>query len=115
MGPVEDCASPEPEPPPPQAAVIPRASTAAETDRILDLMGDAPFVRSGWTTVQVVGAGPVDARTRRRAPGRSTGVAGRSLITSSRRGGAARAPPPAAGAQPVGRGGGGGGGVQSVF
>src|SRR3954470_6116298 len=68
MGPVEDCASPEPEPPPPQAAVIPRASTAAETDRILDLMGDAPFVRSGWTTVQVVGAGPVDARTRRRAP-----------------------------------------------
>src|SRR4051794_41624181 len=110
IGPVEDWASLEPPPPPPQAAVTPRASTAAVTGRILDLMGDAPFVRCGVGVCQVVGAGPVDARTRRRAPGRSTGVAGRSLITSSRRVGAARPPAPTAVVPPGGGGGGGGGG-----
>src|SRR3954470_4362048 len=52
IGPVEDWAWLEPPPPPPQAAVMPRARTAAETGRILDLMGDAPFVRvGGWTTL----------------------------------------------------------------
>src|SRR4051794_10207901 len=47
IGPVADWAPLESDPPPPQAAVTPRARTAAETDRILDLIGCAPFGQGG--------------------------------------------------------------------